>query len=375
MNDQSNFDGKNIRFMRELNGLTGKKFAEIMNVTQQSISKWEKNLSIPSPEAFDVFEEKFNFPRQFFFQSHGTLGDGSKPIFFRKRSSIPKKQIEMFKSEVQYYAEIESIISIKLGLPYFKFDELVQDKGEEFKPTDFEDIDDLVEILKAKINIGDAPLGSVTKIVEKMGIRVLFIDFNTPGIDAITTMYKGNYYIGLNTYKLTRVRARLNLLHEVGHIILHSKFKDVELNNSNNYKRIEKEATRFASVFLISNKNFGYEIIVGTTLNRFKSLRDKWGISISAAIYRAKQEEYISSTSYVHLMQEVSRRGWRRLEPGDTEESLERPEYLDSALKFHNVPLDYFYKYMDSKGLMVSKNKIKYSLGIYENTPIMKIVK
>jgi len=52
LNFNATFDGKKLKFARELRGLTLKEVADEMHVSHQSVSKWENNNSVPSFNEF-----------------------------------------------------------------------------------------------------------------------------------------------------------------------------------------------------------------------------------------------------------------------------------------------------------------------------------
>ena len=66
--------------------------------------------------------------------------------------------------------------------------------------------------------------------------------------------------------------------------------------------------------------------------NRLKELKEKWGVSIQALLYRARFLGIMSDVTYRNAMITVTKRGWRRSEPGNTH-VLEQPTLLPKAIK------------------------------------------
>ncbi len=52
--------GENIKKFRQENNYTQEEFAKKINVTRQTISKWEKNISVPDIESLLLISECFN---------------------------------------------------------------------------------------------------------------------------------------------------------------------------------------------------------------------------------------------------------------------------------------------------------------------------
>jgi Zn-dependent peptidase ImmA (M78 family) len=65
---------------------------------------------------------------------------------------------------------------------------------------------------------------------------------------------------------------------------------------------------------------------------RLAQLKEQWGVSIQALLYRARRLGRLSEVSYRNAMSTVSARGWRRHEPGLVD-ILEQPSLLSRALE------------------------------------------
>ena len=66
-----------------------------------------------------------------------------------------------------------------------------------------------------------------------------------------------------------------------------------------------------------------------TTLFR---LKEQWGVSVSALLFRARQLGRLSDVSYRNAMIRMSQQGWRRDEPGAIA-SIEQPSLMPRALE------------------------------------------
>lgn len=51
---------ENIKELRKANNLTQKEFAEKLNVVRQTVSKWEKGISVPDADMLILISQKFN---------------------------------------------------------------------------------------------------------------------------------------------------------------------------------------------------------------------------------------------------------------------------------------------------------------------------
>ena len=59
----------------------------------------------------------------------------------------------------------------------------------------------------------------------------------------------------------------------------------------------------------------------------------KWKVSIASMIYRAKRLEIITQDEFVRLYKNLSKRGWRKVEPLDEIMPIAMPEAFEEALE------------------------------------------
>ena len=79
----------------------------------------------------------------------------------------------------------------------------------------------------------------------------------------------------------------------------------------------------FASAFLLPRSTFGSEVSnYPTDLEYYLWLKKKWKTSIQAMMYRARQLGYVTGNQFQYMMRQVSKRGWRKDEPGDSPYTL-----------------------------------------------------
>ena len=81
---QISFNGKRLKEARLFNKKSITQIAELLNVSKQMVSKYEKGRATPSEESLEILEKKLKFPRDFYFGNDNfTLS--STGTFFRSR--------------------------------------------------------------------------------------------------------------------------------------------------------------------------------------------------------------------------------------------------------------------------------------------------
>jgi Zn-dependent peptidase ImmA (M78 family) len=141
-------------------------------------------------------------------------------------------------------------------------------------------------------------------------------------------------FIFMASEKESGARIRFDLAHELGHLILHRWIEPVELEEPKILKRIEAEADRFASAFLLPHQSFPNEVYTAK-LDAFVELKKRWRVSIQAMIYRCRDLELIDDMQFTNLYKQISYRKWRTREPLDDPRQipLEAPRLLRRAIE------------------------------------------
>jgi Zn-dependent peptidase ImmA (M78 family) len=123
-------------------------------------------------------------------------------------------------------------------------------------------------------------------------------------------------------------RQRFNLGHELGRLVL-----DVKENLNS-----EAACHRFVGVFLAPNQAVYFELGSRRTtldMNELFLLKKKYGLSMQAWVFRARDLEIISENAATRLFQRFRANGWRRNEPGEAlpaEEPLRMERLVYRAL-------------------------------------------
>jgi Zn-dependent peptidase ImmA (M78 family) len=102
---------------------------------------------------------------------------------------------------------------------------------------------------------------------------------------------------------------RYTLAHELGHLVLHSqrRFVDVEA---------EEEANRFAGAFMLPAERMREALgSLVPTLRTFQYMKAHWGVSMQAIIMRGADLGLLDANRKRSLFKQLSARQWRKSEP------------------------------------------------------------
>lgn len=328
---QGKFRGEKLRLIRLINGWTMKETADKLNKSATFISMLEKGQSHPTFQTILDLSRIFGVNHTFFLNGN-TLPSVSGSTFFRERVAVPKRNSESAESKNILIAYLDSLIWPKLELNTFQMPSYALINSE-FKLIDFDKIDEIANNVRQQFKLGIGPISNVTLLIERLGIRVNFIDLSSDQIDALTGKIGNQYYISVNKKNRSSVRIRFNLAHELGHILLHSGYSESDVKNSSKKKRMEQEAQHFAGSLLMPEKGIALDM-AQTNMQFLKELKKHWLVSLAALIYRGNEIGLISDRQFLFLNQTISRHGWRKKEPYDDSIPIEKTSYLNSAVKY-----------------------------------------
>lgn len=325
------FQGEKLRTARIIRGFTLEELGRELGISHQSVSKYENDKASPDVEIIKRIADLLQFTPSFFYINHQESIIPQTSHFFRSGAAVAKKYKDQVKEKVRMFAYVLDFIENKIKLPLFKMPDFVTIKPN-FSQVDFEEIDILAGQLRRYIGLGDGPISNITALCERLGIFVSFSELDHEKIDACTVFYKNRPFILLNEERTSAVRLRFNIAHELGHILLHSGFHEKDINDKSKHKRIEQEANRFASSFLMPETTIVPELF-SSGLDYLLILKEHWKVSVQAIIYRAEELGVYSQEYALYLRQQISRKKWRLKEPLDESIPIEKPSLLHQAIK------------------------------------------
>ncbi|MCF8242977.1 MAG: XRE family transcriptional regulator [Melioribacteraceae bacterium] len=273
-------------------------------VSKNALSKYERGLMQPSISVLTKLAQAFNIKA---LQLTNPPDLSTEFIAYRKGSGLGKKKkgiIEnLVKTELEERIKLQEKIGIleELNLPI-----------KTYQVNNLADSEDAAKSMRKFWNLGLNPIANLTALLEQNKIHVILKDTPTKfdGISALTK-YNNDKLIAAAVVSRKGVpgdRQRLNLAHELGHIVLKVALKVDE----------EKAAFRFGAAFLAPRESI-YELIGSKRSSlQFAELvhyKKYYGISIQALIYRLQDLEVISKSYTSRLFQIINQKGWKKNEP------------------------------------------------------------
>lgn len=319
------FSGPRLREAREARGLSAISLSELANVSAQAIYQYENGRRSPSPDVLDKIAAATNLSPAFFLLTERE--EGRETVFYRSMSTTTKGARNRAQHRSTWLRDIVDYLADFVELPEVNFPEL--DVPDDPILLSDNEIEQAADDVRAYWRMGNGPIANMVLLLENQGAILARDRLGADSLDGLSYLApeENRPYVVIGTDKGSPARWRFDAAHELGHIVLHSQVKSEVLQRPQNFKKIEDQAHRFASAFLLPLASFG-EDLFGVSLDAFRALKPKWNVSIAMMIVRARNAELLSEEAERKLWIGMSRRRWRLTEPYDDVMPFEEPRLL-----------------------------------------------
>jgi len=312
--------------------ITQTELSERVGVTRQAVSAYERGEKVPEAETFASICHQLDQPPGFFTSEEPpTFGDYSVR-FFRKFGPETLRRNEACGVYTRWFSQVAKYVDAYVNYPQIDVPSVAaEDPGGRYSA---EEIERAAEECRRQWGLGLGPISNVIALVESKGIAVSRYEIEGEKIDAFSFWNGDRPFIFCASDPNSGTRARFDVAHELGHLILHRWIEESELEDPKTLKLIEREADRFAGAFLLPRKAFPNEVY-SARLDAFVDLKRRWKVSIQAMVYRCSDLGVIDEHQFTNLYKQISYRKWRTREPLDDPNQipLEQPRLLRRALE------------------------------------------
>ena len=308
-----------FKLVREQNSLSQKDLAVKLGVQQSSVCKFEAGGMIPSEAVISKMSSSFGYLNEFFFQKELSVHSGL--IFHRKRAALGAKERIKLEAEARLRAMDVLYLFRKKGLQ------------SNVIPRENRSPEVMAQDLRVYWNVKAGPIENLTELLESNRIVIISFDFGTSELDGFVINVDNIVCIAMNKDDcFSPDRRRFTLCHELAHALLHQ--------NEFPSKDAEKEADKFAAEFLAPENCIKDELTPPLTMEKLKTLKSQWKMSMASLIYRAHALGNISDAVYHRLLVFMSTYGFRKHEP-ECGLVFETPSLLNSMMReFYTETLD-----------------------------------
>jgi len=314
------FDGRRLTVARHLAGLRKNALAERIGRSATAVAGYESGGTRPSPATVARLALALDVGPAFFLPPPaGGLPAGAQAHFRSLRSTTQSARDQAFAFAV-VAAEVVAVLERHVELPPLDLPAapLVVDDEDPAAP------EAAARAVRAAWGLGDGPIPHVLRAAEHHGVVVAYLPPQSASVDAYSLGSTGRPLVLLNPAKHDHHRQRFDVAHELGHLVLHA---DAEPGT----RRAEEQANRFAAELLLPAEAVRGELPSRADWRALAELRERWGASMGALLYRARTLGVLRETAYRNATRAMAARGWRRREPGPVR-APEQPSLLPRAV-------------------------------------------
>jgi Zn-dependent peptidase ImmA (M78 family)/transcriptional regulator with XRE-family HTH domain len=315
--------GQRLKIARAASGLSLRGLeAEIVNlVTAQAIGKYERDEDMPSSRVLSALADALHVSEDYLLAADEMVLDG---VEFRKKEITSKREEAFLEGQALHLLERYLTVEDVLRLESVEWD---RPREAPYPIKEVAEAENAARAIRSYWGLGIDPIPNLSEQLEERGIKVLSADLSD--IDGLTAKVrrKNGESIPVIVLKASAwsERKRFTLAHELGHMVM-------EVRPGVN---AEKLANRFAGAFLMPAEALWREIGKHRTMistGEFLRLKQLFGASFQAIVYRCHDLGIINDALYRRLFQIFNDRGWRKPpyeEPGAIDPAAERPRRME----------------------------------------------
>lgn len=300
--------GDRVYQARVAAGLSLRQLAERTDnyVSAQVIHKYELGKAQPGSDVLIKLAKALGVKVEFFFRPEAASVTLSEPAY-RKRSRASAKHQQSIHAKAKEW--VEKYIAVESLFPEHRFSAFKLPKESDRAIHKLDDIEPFARNLRKQWALGIDPIEKLSEVLEDRGVKVVMIDADGE-VDGLSCWANETIPIVLVKKNQPSDRLRFSMAHELGHLLLlPSKSVDPE-----------KAADRFAGAFLVPAEAARAELgehRSSFSLYELITLREKYGMSVQAWVYRAHDLGIISDSFFVQVFRHLKQRGLYNKEIGN----------------------------------------------------------
>lgn len=337
------FIGENLTNLRILHGYSRKQLSEILDITEQAVWQYENGYTSPKMIIVNDLKNIFDVKSKYFYEKDAldryfetnnvpftNIAYRSKVINVISKTQTEAKHVEFLDSFVNYLTNQVTYPTQKIIQLRNKVIEYLNISNEDRKVQ----IDEVAKLARKELGLANNTNDNLMFLIEKSGVFI-FEKAIGEDIDAYSLWTKRERpFIILGNLKRSAARRNFDLVHELGHLLLHYRVEFTSLDKKE-HKEIENEANQFASAFLLPEEEFLSDlnsISYLTNPDAYIDLKTKWKTSLQVLAYRAANFGILDAKNHRNFYAALHRRGYLKFEPLDETIPIQRPQKVKSII-------------------------------------------
>lgn len=322
------FVPERLRDAMSVRDRTGKELAELVGITETTISRYLTGATKPQPHVFVRLTVELDLPGSYFIRP--TVPLHGSALFYRSLAAATKRaragaavRNRWLREAWNYFHGYVDFATV--GIPEF-------DLPADPEAISLETVEWIAQQVRVQWGLEKGPIANVVRLLEHHGGVVARVNLGSPKLDAFSQWGapENRPFFVLNADKRSAARSRWDAAHELGHMVLHRHVDRARLQRPETFKVAELQAHRFAGAFLLPADSFGRSVYV-PAISSLVAQKRIWRVSVAGMLRRMQQLRLISTDHATRVWQSYSRSGMRLREPLDDEMQPEQPEVMRRA--------------------------------------------
>jgi Zn-dependent peptidase ImmA (M78 family)/transcriptional regulator with XRE-family HTH domain len=319
--------GERLKEAREARNMTQADLSGRIGITRSSISAFERGLKYPSVKTVEGLAKVLQIPIAYLQHDRPLRSNRIGPLSYRKKGRATQG-IQKQASRLEEW--LDDIYSVYCNYIDFPEVNLLPVEVKEYERLGEDDIERIAGEVRSLWGMGVGPIANVIDFFEANGIIVGRASLGSD-IDAVSVWRSHRPHILINTTLNSCVRIRMNLAHELGHLVLHRQADENDYKNKEKHELMEKQAAYFAGCFLFPSKSF-YKEFYSIKLDVLTNLKRRWKVSMGAIVKRAQELDIINEKDIATFYKQLYVKGYSRInEPLDDAIPLEQIKLFSDA--------------------------------------------
>lgn len=318
------FDGARLTMARHLAGLRKSDLATLVDKSPTAVAAWESGAKRPTAATVAQLALGLSVEPGFFAVRPEDVAAVSATPHFRSLRSTSQLARDQAFAYGQLAVDIASSLERHVEFPEVD----VPMFPVAVDHTDGDAPERAAQHVRELWGISRGPVGHLIRTLENHGVLVVFSPVQAASVDAYSFDCQLRPIVVLNPTKRDYYRQRFDVAHELGHLVMHA---DAEPGS----RVVEEQAHRFAAELLTPAEEIRELLpatMGGNVWVALAKLKEQWGVSIQALLFRARRLGRLGDVSYRNAMTTLSARGWRRDEPGLIA-AVEQPSLMPRAVE------------------------------------------
>ncbi|MBL5931791.1 helix-turn-helix domain-containing protein [Lelliottia amnigena] len=314
-----------IELRRKMLGMSQKDLAQIIAISQGTLSKIEQGLKPATDEQIDSIANALNCPVEFFMMSERLYGGpiSANPMY-RKKASVSMKVLDKLVAEVNVrIAHLRKLLQFVDFEPEYKLPY--------YDPDDYEDnIEQIARNVRTAWHIPRGPIKNLVEALERAGVIIIDCDMEDTSLSGLSYNLSGLPPLIFINKNQPMDRYRFTLAHELGHLVMHRAPTP----------EMEEEANTFAAELLMPASDI-YNDLRNVSIEKAAALKPFWRTSMAALFYRAKTLNVITAGQSDWIWRQMSIKRYKVDEPVKLDVNGEKPTLLNAIIDHAKEELGY----------------------------------